>query len=57
MFINLEKEYGRVDTETMWDVLQLYGIGGKLLRAVKRFYIGSKARVRVGNEVSEWIPV
>ena len=53
----MEKEYGRVDTETMWDVLQLYGIGGKLLRAVKRFYIGSKARVRVGNEVSEWIPV
>ena len=41
----------------MWNVLQLYGIGGRLLRGVKSLYVGSKACVRVGNEVSEWFPV
>ena len=34
-----------------------YGIGGRLLRGVKSLYVGSKACVRVGNEVSEWFPV
>ena len=32
-------------------------IGGRLLRGVKSLYVGSKACVRVGNEVSEWFTV
>ena len=56
-FMDLEKAYDRVDREALWDVLQLYGVGGKLLRAVKSFYVGSKACVRVGSELSEWFPV
>ena len=28
-----------------------------MLRGVKSWYVGSKAYVRVGNEVSEWFPV
>ena len=47
----------RVDRDAMWDVLRIYGIGGRLLRAVKSLYVGSKACVRVANEVSEWFPV
>ena len=36
----------------------VYGVGGKLLKAVQRFYIvDSRACVRVGNEVSEWFSV
>ena len=56
-FLDLEKAYDRVDRDAMWNVLRLYGIGGRLLRGVKSFYVGSKACVRVGNEVSEWFPV
>ena len=41
----------------MWNVLRLYGIDSRLLRAVKSLYVGSKASVRVGNEMSEWFPV
>ena len=41
----------------MWNVLRLYGIGGRLLQGVKSLYVGSKACVRVGNEVSEWFPM
>ena len=40
-FLDLEKAY----------VLKLYGTGGRLLRGVKSLYVGSKACVRVGNEV------
>ena len=56
-FMDLEKAYDRVDREAMWDVLRLYGVGAKLLKAVKSMYVGSKACVRVGNEVSESFPV
>ena len=37
--------------------LYYYHFGGRLLRGVKSLYVGSKACVRVGNEVSEWFPV
>ena len=56
-FLDLEKAYDRVHRDAMWNVLRLYGIGGRLLRGVKSLYVGSKAWVRVGNEVSEWFPV
>ena len=49
--------YDRVDRDAMWNALRLNGIGGRLLRGVKSLYVGSKASVRVGNEVSEWFPV
>ena len=57
VFLNLEKAYDRVDRDAMWNVLRLYGIGNRLLRGVKSLYVGSKACIRVGNEVSEWFPV
>ena len=41
----------------MWNVLRLNGIGGRLLRGVKSLYVGNKACVTVGNEVSEVFPV
>ena len=38
-------------------MLRVYGVGAKLLKAVHSFYIDSMACVRVGNDVSEWLPV
>ena len=35
---------------------RVYGVGKKLFKAVQRFYIDSRACVRVGNDVSEWFP-
>ena len=55
--IDLEKAYDRVDREAMLNVLRLYRVGGKLLKAVKSLYVGSKACVRVGNELSDWFEV
>ena len=56
-FLYLEKVHDRVDRNAMWNILRLYGIGGRLLQGVKSLYVGSKACVRVGNEVSEWSPM
>ena len=56
-FLDLEKAYDRVDRDAMWNVLRLYGIGDRLLQGVKSLYVGSKACVRIGSEVSEWFPV
>ena len=41
----------------MWQMLRVYGVGGKMLKAVQSFYVDSRACVRVGNDVSEWFPV
>ena len=32
-FLDLEKAYDRVDRDAMWNVLRLYGIGGRLARS------------------------
>ena len=41
----------------MWQTLRVYGVGGKLLKAVQSFYADSRGYVRVGNDVSKWFPV
>ena len=56
-FMDLEKAYDRVDRDALWQTLRLYGVGGRLLKAVKSLYVESRACVRVGNELSEWFPV
>ena len=56
-FMDLEKAYDRVDRNALWDVLVMYGVGGRLLRAVKSLYNDSRACVRVGTGVSDWFPV
>ena len=56
-FMDLEKAYDTIDRHGMWQMLRVYGVGGKLLRAVRSFYVNSRACVRVGNDVSEWFPV
>ena len=41
----------------MWQMQRAYGVGLKLLKAVQRFYVDSRACFRVGMEVSESFPV
>ena len=56
-FMDLEKAYDTIDRHGMWQMLRVYGVGGKLLKAVQSFYLDSRACDRVGNDVSEWFPV
>ena len=56
-YMNFEKAYDTIDRHGMLQMLRVYGVGGKLLKAVQSFNVGSRACVRVGNDVSEWFPV
>ena len=55
--MDLEKTYDAIYRHGMWQMLRVYGVEGKLLKAVQSFYVDSRACVRVGNDVSEWFPV
>ena len=46
VLMDLEKAYDKVDRKTLWDILDKYGLGGKLLDAIKSFYGNSRACVR-----------
>ena len=52
-FMDLEKAYDRVDRKALWTVLGFYGVGGKLLTAIKSFYVNSRAYVRIGDRESD----
>ena len=52
-FVNLEQAYDTIDQDGMWQILRVYGVGGKLLKAVQNFYVASRASVQVGNDVNE----
>ena len=41
----------------MWQMLRVYGVGGKLLKAVQSSYVDSRACVWVGIEMREWFSV
>ena len=52
-FMNLEKAYDKVNRETLWQVLRMYGVSGKLLNGIKSMYVNSLACVRVNGGESE----
>ncbi len=52
-FMELEKAYDRVDWEALWDVLRIYGVGGRLLDGVKSLYRDASACVKVKGEMGE----
>ena len=56
-YMDLEKAYDRIDRDAMWSVLRMYGVEGKLLRAIQSLYAESEACVRVCREEGEWFSV
>ena len=55
--VDLEKAYDTVRRDKLWQVLEEYGIEGKLLGAVKAFYVKSEACVRIGDKLSGCLPI
>ena len=56
-FMDLEKASDTIDRYGMWQMLRVYGVERKLLKAVQSFYVDRRECLRVGNDVSEWFPV
>ena len=52
--MDLEQAYDTTDWQSMWQMQRVYGVRGKLLKAVQSFHADSKAWVRVGMDVNEW---
>jgi hypothetical protein len=50
-FMGLEKAYDRVDRMAMWEVLGMYGVGGKILGVIKNMYEESTVCVRIGRKL------
>ena len=46
-FMDLEKSYDTIDRLGKWLLLRVYGVGGKLFKAVQSFYVDSRECVRV----------
>ena len=46
-FMDLEKAYGRVNRETLWEVLRMYDMGGKLLNGMKSIHVNNLAYVGI----------
>ena len=44
-FMDLEKAYDTVDRHGVWQMLSVYGVEGKLMKAVQSFYVDSMGRV------------
>ena len=51
-FIDLEKEYDRVNRKTLCQVLKLYDVNSKLLHGMKSMYVKNLAYVKVKGDES-----
>ncbi len=51
--MDLEKANDRVDWLALWEVLRIYGVGGKPLSAINSFYEAASACVKINGETSE----
>ena len=52
-FVDLEKAFDRVPHGILWKVLQEYGVGGPLLRAVWSLYDRSRSLVHIASSKSD----
>ena len=54
-FLDVRKAYDRVWRKGLWMKLEELGFGGRFLRILKELYKYSGARVRVGDNETDWI--
>ena len=45
-FMDLENAYYTIDRHGMWQMLRVYGVAGKLLKAAQSFYVNSRECVQ-----------
>ena len=55
--MDLEKGYDTIDRHCIWQMLRLYGVRGKLLKAVESSNADIMACFWEGMDVRKWFPV
>ena len=53
----LQQAYDRFNREDQWQVLVIYGVGGRLLNGIKSMYEDSEACVRINGVKSDWFNI
>ena len=56
-FVDFRKAFDCVHRESMWKILEIYGIPRKFISIIKSMYHGSESCVRVGQEHTDWFTV
>ena len=56
-FLDFEKAFDSVHHETLWKILQCYGIPGKIINILSDMYANNKCCVRHGEQHSEWFSI
>src|SRR5678816_4329836 len=56
-FMDLQQAYDRVNREALWQVLVIYGVGGRLLNGIKSMYDDSEACVRINGVNGDWFRI
>lgn len=52
-FIDLEKAYDYVNRIKLFEILEQYGLPGKLIQVIKNLYKSTKIQIRIDEETSE----
>ena len=56
-FIDFEKAFDSVHRDTLWKIMQHYGIQEKYIRLVKCMYDNSECAVINGSGITEWFKI
>ena len=56
-FMDLEKAYDKVCRQALWRMMHECEVDGYLIRSMSSFYNGSRACVRFGSTVGEYLEV
>src|SRR5678815_903761 len=55
--MDLQQAYDRINREALWQVLVIYGVGGRLLNGIKSMYGDSEACLRINGVESDWFNI
>ena len=56
-FIDFEKAFDSLHRNSLWDIMKLYGIPGKIIRIIQILYQECECAVLDGDQTSEWFQV
>jgi exonuclease III len=57
LFVDLMKAYDSVDRRTLWKILKKFGVDNRLIRMIRAFHDGMKARVNISGKYSKWLSI
>src|SRR5678816_2138632 len=55
--MDLQQAYDTINREAQWQVLVIYGVGGRLLNGIKSMYDDSEACVKINGVKSDWFNI